>query len=448
MVRMLVLSDNLHAEKDWLDIVMHGNVDLHDWIEYPNIPRLSDYEIVVLDMKIPDDNEYSDAFLGLADEVGTSLVSGGVMICLNYFTLPTPKLVYYNPKESDLKRSDVIVHDGTHRKEINYDWMQDRLLSRLGVAQTDAKAGKSFVLTSKDKEFAEYFKEVTEYHKTIENVSSVEDEEGNFLGYELCVDWQTSFDAKVIAIAKVTKKPIACTIDIVNGSLILLPQSQARPKTIISQLFVIGKSQFESNIERIEERPSPPEWLGEYKTKQELDLERKIEELSGELEKRQLEHKRFEKIDVLLYGTGTPLEVAVQTVLEEMGCSVEKLEKGATIDLRAQIDSMKFAIEITGVDDKIYKDSKKFAQILQYLPDKEENEKIVLLVNTYRHLNVQERADKENFTKTVVKIARDNNFCLMTAKDLYFMWGDFLDGESPKKMFEEIHSTRGQFRYK
>lgn len=427
---------------------MKGNAYVYDWDEYPDIPRLSDYEIVVLDMEIPDDNNYGGAFLGLREETRILFESGGVMVCLNYFTKPTDHEIYYNSDEGPLKRSDVIRTGGSTRREINYDWMFHLgLLSRLNVAQVDAKIGTSWRLTSKDKIFTEYFKEVTEYHKTIDNVVSQEDEEGNFLGYAIHIPRWTSLNIRVVSVTKVTKKPIACIIEILNGSLIFLPQSQAKSQTIIGQLYAIGKSEYEKNIQRIEELPSPPEWLDKYKTKQELDLERKIEDLTSGLQQRKLEHKKFEKIDVLLYGTGTPLEVAVQKVLEEMGCIVEKLEKGATIDLKAKIDSVKFAIEVTGVDDKIYKDSKKFAQILQYLPHKEENEKIVLLVNTHRHIDVGERAKKENFTRTVLKIARDNDFCLMTTMNLYFMWKDFLNGESPEKILTDVFSTKGEFRY-
>lgn len=448
MVRMLVLSTKLEVHQAWLNIVMKGNVDVHDWFEYPDIPRLSDYEIVVLDMEIPDDNNCGGAFLGLREETRMLLESGGVLVCLNYLTKPTDYKTNYNPDKSPLKRSDIIRTDRLSRREINYDWMFHLgLLSTLNVAQVDARIGTSFRLTSKDKIFTEYFKEVTEYHKTIDNVVSEEDKEGNFLGYAIHIPRWTSLNTRVVSVTKVTKKPIACIIEILNGSLIFLPQSQAKSQTIIGQLYAIGKSEYEKNIQRIEELPSPPEWLEEYKTKQELDLEKRIEKLVKELEQRKLEHKRFEKIDILLYGTGTPLELAVQKVLEEMGCNVKKQEKGATIDFKARIDSMKFAIEVTGVDDKINKNSKKFAQILQYLPHKEKNEKILLLVNTYRNMDVKERTKKENFTETVVKIAQDNEFCLMKTKDLYFMWKSFLNGEDPRKTLAQVFTAKGEFAY-
>lgn len=449
MVRMLVLSDKLQPDEEWLNIVMKGNVDVHGWIECPNIPRASDYEIVALDMEIPHDNNYGGAFLGLNKEIEILLEHGGVIICLNHFTKPTNYNIQYNPKKGPLKSSDVIMVDARTRREINYDWVfNDGLLATLGIAQIDAKIGKSFIATSKEKIIAEYFKGVTEYHKTIDNIHPKKDDEGNFLGYEArSWAWDKHSDAKVLAVAKVAKKPIAGVLGISKGSLIFLPQNKAEPKMVIAQLYAIGKSEYEKNIEKIEEYPSAPEWLVQYKSKQELSLEQKIESLTNELQQRRLEHKRFEKVDVLLFGTGTPLEDAVQKALEEMGCIVEKQEKGATIDLKAKMDSMKFAIEITGVDDKIYKNSKKFGQILQYLPMKEEDEKIVLLANTYKDVDIAERISRESFTKPVLKIAENNDFCVMTTMNLYFVWKDSLNGKSAKEILAEVFSAKGEFTY-
>lgn len=444
MVRMLVLSDKLNVEKISPEMLAEGNADFYNWSHYPNIPRLSDYEIAVLDMEIAKSNPYKGPFLGLRKEAKTLLESGGVLTCLNYFTASTRRETYFH---RDDQHPAVIKTGDWIRREINYDWIFDNgLLSALNVAQLDARIGKNLALTSKDKAFVEYFKGVTEYHKTIDSIYSKEDEEGNFLGYVLDTP-SDDFDTKIIAVAKVTKKPIACAINIFKGVLIFLPQSNADPMTIIAQLYTIGKSEYEKNIEKIEERPLAPEWLVNYKTTQELGLERDIEDLTRKLGQRELEHKRFQKIDVLLYGTGTLLEDAVQMVLEEMGCTVERMEKSATIDVKAKMGSMKFAIEVTGVDDKIYKKSNKFGQILQYLPYAEEDEKIVLLANTYRDKDLTEREGKEDFTKPVLRMAENNHFCLMTTKDLYSMWRGFLNDKPPKDMFAEVFSTKGEFRY-
>jgi len=444
MTRMLILSNRLLIEKNPLE----EKADIYGWHKFPNIPRLSDYEIAVLDMKIPA-GKYDGAFLGQRKEAQILLGAGGVLICLNYFTMRTNRRVYWSSKSQH--PAVIRVLGQNQRWEINYDWVfASYLLSSLNVAQLDAKTGKNIALESKDKLFADYFKGVVEYHKTVDNIYPETDEEGNFLGYKLYIIGYARHkhpDTRVIATAKVTNKPIACVVGVSKGSLIFLPQSEAKPEAIISQLYALGNSEYGKNIETIQEYPSPPEWLDKHKTEQELDSEQKIEDLTNELEQKRLEHRRFEKIDVLLYGTGTPLEVAVQKALEEMGCAVEKMEKGATIDLKAKINSMKLAIEITGVDDKIYKNSRKFGQILEYLPMQEEDEKIVLLANTHKDIDVEERIGRENFTKSVKRIAENNDFCLMTTMNLYLIWKDFLDGKSPKEILEGIYSAKGEFRY-
>lgn len=154
-------------------------------------------------------------------------------------------------------------------------------MTESAIAQPDAKLGKSFDLVSKDKIFADYFKEVTVYHKTINSVRSKEDETGKLLGHVfggLYFPYET--EIKVIAVARVTRKPIACVIDYSKGSLIFLPQSDAEPVKKISQLFEIGALEYERSVEKLEEHPSVPEWLDKHKTKPELDLEIEIRELT------------------------------------------------------------------------------------------------------------------------------------------------------------------------
>jgi DNA-binding Lrp family transcriptional regulator len=445
MVRMFILCEADSEELAAMRKAVKEKVDIYTWAEYPYIPRLSDYEIAVLDMDMSKD--YSRrCFIGLAKVVIELLNSGGVIICLNYFTVKTQAQVH--SEDNDPHPAKIQAQRRT-RYEINYDWLAFdlELLSALNVAQLDARIGKNFDVITKEKAYTEYLKGVSQYHKTIGNIIPKEDDDGRIIGYKLYVSYNRDYDAKVMAVAHVTKQPVACSINYSKGSLVFLPATNGDEKTIIGQLLEIGTVEYEKNIQSIEEHLVAPEWLDKHKVKQELDVESEIHDIVAKLEAKKIEHKRFEAIDVLLYGTGTPLEDAVKKVLEEMGCSVEKTEEGATIDLKARMNSMKFAIEITGVDDKIYKDSNKFGQILQYLPLQEENEKIVLLANTYRSTDIKERIGKEHFTEPVIQIAKNNHFCLMTTADLYLMWRGFLNGKHSKEMLAQVFSVDGEFKY-
>jgi hypothetical protein len=443
MVKMLVLSDRINLPRGATH-ALEKDVEGYAWIEYPNIPRLSDYEVVVLDMKTPVVNEYNGAFIGQRGEATTLLNSGGVIICLNYFTTRTG-LELDCTAEAEHSGQVMIGHH--QRCEINYDWIENtRVLTSTNIANKGAKVGRNFVVLSKDHNYLQYFKGVTDYHKTIENVTPRCDEKEHLLGYDLWLSGQTQLPTSILAIAKVSQRPIACQIDYFDGSLIFLPQSDSELEMVVDQLYEIGKSAYEQNLQRTHRAEPTPEWLVNRKTKQELDLENQITELEIKLEQKKTEHRRFDDIDLLLYGTGTELEDAVQRCLEELSFDVQKTEKGATIDFNAKTDFAKFAIEVTGVNGEILKDNKKFAQILQYLPNKDDDEKIVLLANTYRQIDDNERAGKENFTKPVQRIAVDNRFCLMTTLDLFLIWKDFLNAKSPEKAIAKIFSTEGEYR--
>jgi hypothetical protein len=179
---MIVLSARPPAETTTLERQHNGEVECFSWAS-PNVPRLSDYEIAVLDMQIPSVNNFGHEFLGLRREVEILLRSGGVLICLNYFTVPTKTEIRC---DHDTEFPAIIrAQSGRTRFEINYDWLPyGLLLSSSNVADPSAKVGAHFFLVSKNKEFADYFKGVTKYHKTIDNVIPKKDNEGNVIGYE------------------------------------------------------------------------------------------------------------------------------------------------------------------------------------------------------------------------------------------------------------------------
>lgn len=170
MVRMVVLSDSLAIPDLALAVLFGDNVDIFSWGKCPQIPRPSDYEIVLLDLKISK-GLHSSAFMGLRQEICTLLEAGGVVICLNYFTVSTNQSIAYDENNSHLKRKDIIRAGRDTRFETNYDWVpEERLLSQLGIAQNDAQIGKKYDLKTQNKLFTEYLSGVPEYHKTVSNV--------------------------------------------------------------------------------------------------------------------------------------------------------------------------------------------------------------------------------------------------------------------------------------
>ena len=443
MLRMLVLSDKLTQIKAPTRI-LDGAIELYPWSESDEFPRPSDYEIVVLDMSITNSNSLPwDTFLNLRNDIANLFQAGGIVICLNYFTQHGGQLIQYNPAKSKLKYKDIqVVRNGT-RYEMSYDWlMSEELLSKLNIAETDAKAGANFILITKKKAYIDYFTEVKEYHKIIENIEQNYESSGN----QLKLNDNVSLDIEVLALTKVTKKPIACVVKLLNGSLILLPQSNGNSKTIVSQLYEIGSLEYETRVGSTVE-VSAPQWLANYKHNQEVEIDNSIEKHNVQIKALKKERQRFAKIDFLLYGSGDQLEDAVELALKELGCVVEKTEKGASVDFKVIFGNKKFVFEVTGIDDKVFKDNKHFGHILHYLPEREDNEKIVFLANTYRNMDIKDRMSKEQFTQPVIDMSRNNHIVLKTTADLFRAWADFLDGKPIDSTFDKIYRCDGEFKY-
>jgi len=137
--------------------------------------------------------------------------------------------------------------------------------------------------------------------------------------------------------------------------------------------------------------------------------------------------QEFEMITYLLYGTGDELVDSAKLTLEKLGLEAEKTPPGATIDLRARNtdETIKLAIEVTGTNDKIKKASRKVSQAWTYHLEKgDEQEKLVLMANTYNSLPIEDRSDKTHFTPDVEKKFTSISALLMTTADLYFLWKD------------------------
>jgi hypothetical protein len=453
---MLFISDKVDPTvgankilKDLLRVGCKGEVDIFEWMEHEKFPRVSDYEILVLDMEVKQRYGLENAFYGLRQDVESLLDSGGVIICLNYFTVSTTFTIHYVSDKSVLEEKEVILSKKINhaRMELNYDWIfSDKWLSNLNVAQLDAKKGANFVVKTKNNLFLKYFSKVGEYHKTLNNVLEIKEADGTPTGkYKFRLGLQQTFDTDLLAVSKVTGQPIACKIGIGDGTLIFLPQSKDSILSIICQLYDIGKAEYENNKEK-EATGNAPDWLLKYRSEAEVVLDKEIARLDSAVKDCKLKHKHFDQINYLLYGTGEYLEKAVQLALTDMGFKVEVLEKGYTMDLKATIDEKKFVIEVTGIDDRVYKDNKHFGHILQYLPLMEENEKIIFLANTYRNVEIEQRIGKEHFTSPVLRLSNDNGFCLMQTVDLFSIWKDKLVEKPIKNIFSRLYTCKGEFK--
>ena len=228
---------------------------------------------------------------------------------------------------------------------------------------------------------------------------------------------------KTIAVIGDTELVIAAEYSIGRGKIVVLPPplyNESVAHLIIPSLYNMARKYYEDMQKRIFVGDEPP-WVEEHKTQEHLQIQEDIENLEGR-------KQEFDMITYLLYGTGDELVDSVKLTLEKLSLEAEKTPPGATFDLTARNtdETIKLAIEVTGTTDKIKKESKKVSQAWTYSLEKEdeEEEKLILIANTYNGLSVEDRSDKLHFTLDVENKFTSINALLMTTVDLYFLWKD------------------------
>jgi len=136
--------------------------------------------------------------------------------------------------------------------------------------------------------------------------------------------------------------------------------------------------------------------------------------------------------------------MGIKKTFEWFGFNVEKSQKGFPIDLFIKDgDQLIFSIEATGTNKKIKNESKKIAQIFDYIQNREGEEKILLIANTYKDKEPKKR-DKENFTEKVINILEKNNVCLLTSFELYSLWAEYITDKMTKdKIVDSLLNSNG-----
>jgi hypothetical protein len=438
MARMLIISDRIkrlnEGQEKLTDVERKtSQVEIFSWAS--ETPRLSDYEIVVLDMKI-NFRPLKRAFINKREDIYKLLEAGGVVICIT---------------------NDRVTFHYDFQSEDNYDWLKTEDSYGLNF-HVDNGPGKNILVKSKNDFIIKYFQNVDSYHKTIgESKHILINEKEGTLAIHLGND--NIYRLNVFAVNRVTEEPIACEIKIDSGSLIFLPTNNLLDmelmlenlhlfNDLISLIYNFANELYEKNKEEGEKSVIAPEWIGKYKHIKEIELEKSIEEKKKETEELISQSKKYEIINSLLYGYDNDLENAVKKVFEEFGCEVEKTEKGSPIDLKIQHKrlNLKFAVEVTGVKGKIEKDTKKIGQLWSYIPLRDNGEFILLIANTYRDLDPDKRKGQENFTRNVIELALNNKFALLTGLDIFHFWKEFMDGKSADDILKKIADIVGEFR--
>jgi len=244
----------------------------------------------------------------------------------------------------------------------------------------------------------------------------------------------------------IRKTPIAAKIEIGKGKLVLLPGfSTVKEKEMFQILFDLCKTYYQEQQNKLsesrisEDRENIPDWIENYK------IERH-KEIPSEIKKLKEEYEKYEKIQYLLYGTGKQLEQSVKLVFEELGMKVDEKKPGDPVDLIATCETIKLVIEVTGSEHRIKGDTRKIRQTVQYQLQGKEEEKIIVIANTYKNLDLVDRKGMENFTEQVRKVLEGTGVAMITTMDLYFLWKAVFEGKLTKReVIKQIHSCKGVF---
>jgi len=187
-----------------------------------------------------------------------------------------------------------------------------------------------------------------------------------------------------------------------------------------------------------------PLWVEGVKPKPLINLEKQFAKLKTDIDNLRI-------FLPLVYATGDTLVEAVIKALEFLELEAERTEPGFTADIlaRTQDDSMRFGLEIVGIEGAIKKESKKLTQVLEFERIKEHDEKTILLANTFRTLPISKRKEHEDFTPQVINFLSGHPILLMTGWDLYRMVCDILEGKKERKnIIDLLFKDKGKLEYK
>jgi len=194
----------------------------------------------------------------------------------------------------------------------------------------------------------------------------------------------------------------------------------------------------------------PSVWLDKHKSKEHKTLEKTKDESQERL-------SELEKIMGVLFLKEHPLEESVKALLEHLGDIEAEIqdeigEKGAPIDIKVTLPGSKerrFAVEVTGTNSGIRKDSKKVRTVSSYcIVDREEGEKVILLANTHIEADPADRVSLLPFSKEVQDVLdKSTDVLLVTTAQLYEIWRRVKEEDADLSGFvEQMYSQKGLFR--
>ena len=225
------------------------------------------------------------------------------------------------------------------------------------------------------------------------------------------------------------------------------------PRIIKDKLSVSEEKIFLTElIELIINKPEEiilPEWHSEYflpnekvKNQKLIQLNNQLEEIKCEIQKEEVEINELEKFKLLFTGTGTSLEKQVEKIFTDLGCETLVVEKDRD-DLILKWNDKVAVIEVKGVNGS---SAEKYArQLEQWVAQKEESVKGILITNGFKDFKLEERK-QDVFPDQMLKYSKQREHCLISGLQLLGLYFDCLKNPSLKEeKLQSLFDTVGVY---
>lgn len=460
------------------------DVELYSWTH--DRPSAANYQNVILDLYFgpPDSDGYvklnnsNHNFYEIGNEMLKSLNSGGIVVALLGPIAINERKIGNNVDEQntlDLKREGVATYATKYKGhfETSYDWLDQGFLEDTKIDALHKKRSSNIHVLANWKEAKKYFNNVNQFWTSIDGLDLYRTPTEAILTYRIeeSERWDTiqtgcQREAWILAISEHSREPIAIATNYLHnpGLLVLVPPFQIPGVGTASNLAWSPKIErllvefADSIVEQIRsfEIIDIPEWAKKHRSTKAIEISRKIEGITSELDSLNKELSQYDDMLYLLCAKGDLLQRQVQKLFTdpEHGISSEPTRPGDSLDLFVKDNSGRIlAIEITGTKGKLTKSDQHWADFLHYLPEHNEKntsgriERIVLVVNTQLEIPLENRTTKDDITKPVLDISKDNHICVIRSCDLYRLWLLTQNGMTLQNVFDILFESEGIFDY-
>jgi hypothetical protein len=263
----------------------------------------------------------------------------------------------------------------------------------------------------------------------------------------------TSYDdslAQRFIATNITDNPVSFECPMGNGRTIFLPfydfGSDELEAVFLRELLDAIESRY-----KISDQKAAPSWAS--KPNYRLPSEDLMNEQAKEIEQAKTV---LNQVKSILWLDGIELVNSVAQTLKRLGIRCEVKEKEGRHDIEIQESELHGIMEVKGSSG--YPNAEGVRQLLDWhmeAMNQDENVKGIFLVNDFRDIEPDLRRGKMlltvkdgeyPFTKDVVRVAKNNQFCLLTCYQLFQIFKLYSEGKFVKEAFlRKVKDTNGVY---